>query len=300
MDIRTNTLMYLNSLDNKHIKKSNMLSDKSYCSKTSFKQDEIEFSNTGMQLIKHKSSTSEAEKIRNRERIDFADGTVTFDVQTRIFCLPDGSQISADDVAATVDYDKVYNLKVSDNKLILKQDAYYSYTDKNSNISMFSSSKVLSSHSIATFCLNNEMENPSRPLEAINSADILGALMEYKSPGGAYIFHSHKEVKNLLEHLGFKPGKIEIGIEGSFKSTYFFTHDGELYAEYESEARIRAINSTNHLERGVPAGSIWRIDGNEYPMDENGYFHIPSGIMCVPGEMEIVDSQGNPVTIKNA
>lgn len=290
--------MYLNSLNNKQITDNKIVSKSSY-TKPIYKCDEVEFSDTGMQFLKQRSSVSEAEKIRNRERIDFADGTVTFDTQNRIFYLPDGSKISATDVATTVDSNKVFTLKAEDNQLILRYGAYYNFTDKNGNTNMYTSSKVLGSHSISDYCINNEIENSPQPPEAIRPANILGELMEYKSPVGAYLYHSHEEVKDLLEQLGFKPGKIEIGIEGSFKSTYFFNHDGELFAEYESEARIRSINSRNNYECGIPSGSIWKIDGKEYAMDENGNFHIPSGIMCVPGEMELVDRNGNPVIIKN-
>lgn len=289
--------MYLNTLNNRQNTNDNKKLDKAGYTKPIFKRDAAEFSDLGMQLVKQKSTVSEAEKIKNRERIDFADGTVTFDHQTRIFRLPDGSEISAIDVATSVDHSKVTNLKVDDNKLILKQGAYYNFTDKRGYTSMYSSSKVFGSNSFVDNCLNSEIQLPT---ETMRTEHILGALMEYKSPVGAYLYHSHEDVKDLLEHLGFKPGKIEIGIEGSFKSTYFFTHDGELFAEYESEARIRSINSKNHFNCGVPSGSIWRIDGKEYSMDEKGYFQIPSGIMCVPGEMELVDSKGNPVKIKNS
>lgn len=299
MDINTKAARYLISLSNQKISYINNDENKAMKAKSIYKRDILEVTNEGKQLLKHKSTVSREEKIKNRERIDFVDGVVTFDFQSRLFTLPDGSKISADDVATSVDYNKVSNFKVEDNKLILKQGQYYNFTDENGNANLYGSAKVLSSHSFVDYCLDDERRNQSQPMESFKPADILGSLMEYKTPMGAYLFYSHDEVNNLLEHLGFKPGKIQIGIEGSFKSTYFLTHDGELYGEYESEARINSINSRNHLEYSVPPDSIWRIDGKEYPMDEKGYFQIPSGIMCVPGEMELVDSNGNLVQIKS-
>lgn len=291
MNINTKTLNYLNNL-NTSISSVRNEGAKSSQANSVYKRDIADFSNEGMHLLKN--SVSEEEKINNREKIDFADGTVLYDPQNQIFTLPDGSTILAEHVATTIDYDNVSDLKVNDNKLILSQNKYYQFTDVNGDKKMYTSGKVLGAYSIVDSVLNNQ----SQTIEESKSADILGSLIEYKSPLGAYLFHSKEDVKNLLEHLGFEPGRIEIGIEGSFKNTYYFTNSGELYAEYEAESMIAAINTRNHLEHGVPNDAVWIIDGKEYQMDEKGYYQIPSGIMCVPGEMKLVDNNGNEVRIR--
>ncbi|WP_097003520.1 hypothetical protein [Lacrimispora amygdalina] len=76
---------------------------------------------------------------------------------------------------------------------------------------------------------------------------------------GVSLFYQNDWVMNTLKDYGFTPGKVSIHINGG--------------------------------------KSVWRIDGKEYPMNENGYFKIPLDVMCEPGSMEIVDAQGNPVVL---
>lgn len=111
---------------------------------------------------------------------------------------------------------------------------------------------------------------------------------------GIYMFFLDERVNSLMNSLGFKPGKIEIDF-GKGSSVHFWDEKDGIYSGGQSESTISAVNSTNYIKQyKVPQGAVYRIDGKEYPMDEEGYFHIPSGIMCIPNSMNLVDKDGNP------
>lgn len=250
--------------------------------------DRIEISEHG------KKSISQAEKAANRRKIDMADGAVSFDHNSRVFTLPDGTRISADDVSSEIGEDEYVTIRANDNELTLEPGNYYRLVDKNGEITTFSCGKYgLSSSSFSQHILNGtSMVNKDS-----SKVELLASLADNANTVGVSLFYQNDWVINTLKDYGFTPGKVSIHINGGNCGDFYLGHNDRLYTIPETQSRIEAINLTNHLEYGAPKGSVWRIDGKEYPMDENGYFNIPLDVMCEPGSMKIVDAQGNPVIL---
>lgn len=250
--------------------------------------DKIQISNEGM---KH---ASEAEKIANRRKIDTAAGAVGYDCNSRIFLLPDGSRISADDVSTKIGEDEYIPVQVKDNKLSLEPGNYYRLTDKNGVTTTFACSQYgLDPHSFSQRMINgsDELTDDSDKVELLtflaNDGNVIGVNMFFEKDWAV----------NTLKDLGFTPGKASIHRKEGNSGDFFLGYDNRLHTVSGAQSRIQAINLTNYLELGVSSDSVWKIDGEEYSMNEQGYFNIPMDAMCIPGSMELIDRNGNPVVI---
>lgn len=159
---------------------------------------------------------------------------------------------------------------------------------------MFACGKYgLSDHSIALETINDpENLSPFSP-----KVDLLASLADNGNVTGINMFFDKNWVLNTLDSFGFKPGKASVNIKGGNSGDFFYGNDNRLHTISGAQSRIRAINVTNYLELGVSRDSIWKIDGKQYSMNESGYFNIPMDAMCVPGSMDFVDKDGNPVVI---
>jgi hypothetical protein len=56
-----------------------------------------------------------------------------------------------------------------------------------------------------------------------------------------------------------------------------------------SEAHRFAFNNTNFLEDGYTKESVFKIDGKEYKLNENGKLNIPEGIICLAETIQITN-----------
>ncbi len=251
--------------------------------------DKIQISQAGMRHV------SQAEKIANRKKIDTADGAVGYDNNSRIFLLPDGSRISADDVSTEIGEDEYISIQVKDNKLQLEPGNYYRITDEKGLTTTFACGKYgLSDHSISQGMINDsgKFSGDSSKVDLLNSLADNGDII------GINMFFDKNKIIDTLKNFGFTPGKASVSIKGGNSGDFFYGNDNRLHTVSGAESRIRAINVTNYLELGVSRDSIWKIDGKQYSMNESGYFNIPMDAMCVPGSMDFVDRNGDPVVIR--
>jgi hypothetical protein len=159
---------------------------------------------------------------------------------------------------------------------------------------MFACGKYgLDDHSFAIDSINSpENLSPFSP-----KVDLLATLADNGNVTGINMFFDKNWVQNTLGSFGFTPGKASVNIQGGNSGDFFYGNDNRLHTVSGAESRIRAINATNYLELGVSRDSIWKIDGEQYSMNESGYFNIPMDAMCVPGSMDFLDRDGNPVVI---
>lgn len=254
------------------------------------KLDKIEISKEG------KKRVSQAEKIANRRKIDFADGAVGYDHNSRVFILPDGSRISADDVSTEIGDDEYKTIQADDNKLELEPGNYYRLVGKNGDITTFSCAK----HGMCPYSITKDMlEEVPISIKDHNKIDLLDCIADHGNTIAAASLNSREWAVNTLKDFGFTPGKISIHINGGNCGDCYFGRDNRLYSIAGTQSLIYGMNHMNYLEHGAPMGAVWRIEGKEYPMDEKGHFHIPMDAMCVPGSMEMVDADGNPVVLHN-
>lgn len=250
--------------------------------------DKIQISKEGMKHV------SEAEKIANRRKIDTVAGAVEYDFNSRIFRLPDGSRISADDVSTEIGEDEYIPVQVKDNKLSLEPGNYYRLTDKNGVTTTFACSQYgLDPNSFSQKAINGsgDLTDDSDKVELLtflaNDGNVIGVNMFFEKDWAV----------NTLKDLGFTPGKASIHRGEGNSGDFFLGYDNRLHTVSGAQSRIQAINLTNYLELGVSSDSVWKIDGKEYSMNEQGYFNIPMDAMCIPGSMELIDRNGNPVVI---
>lgn len=255
--------------------------------------DQLELSSQVNEVVST-SGVSEAQKIENRKKIDFADGLVCYTETNgeKYFTLPDGTNIPADQVSSKVDPSEVKKVTVTDNKLVLEKGQYYSITNQQGEDVLLSVGSSISLNSFAETQINKT------EVQGFETFSIFSDLVQSKSPLGVYQSYSRKDVSDLLKSIGFEAGKIDLKINNSYETSYYFTHNGELYGESEIENRIQTINRENQFDYGVPAGSMYIIDGKKYELDENGYFNLPSGIMYCDEEAKLIDKNGNKISRK--
>ncbi|MDD3417649.1 MAG: hypothetical protein PHY47_27280 [Lachnospiraceae bacterium] len=248
-----------------------------------------------------KKTYTEEEKLKNRELIDFSGNLVMANPITKIFTLYDGTKIPYEAVSDKPRKGTVKDLEVVNNCLALEYGCYYKFVDSDGFAQTFCAGKTLLSGSFTDSQKNGGIDGKPdgwSESKARKTQDIITSMLELKVPFAAYMFYSHEEVAELLQYAGIKPGKFTLSIEGIRKTTYYMGHDGDIWAEYEVESRRQAINYTNYKKYNVPQDTQWLIDGVTYPMDENGYFHIPEGAMVCPGDMKLIDPEGNEVTYR--
>lgn len=272
--------------------------------------DKISISEAGRARVPKTSTLTHEEKVANRRRIDFCEGGISFDNFNLSFALPDGTLIPMEDVATEIGEEEITPFEITDNKVDLKPDTYSKWVGpdgKEHILTITKSTVCLSSCTqdiLSDPAFNSQIVSGQHPVDkdTRDSITLLDFLCDESDTGfsvvGIYMFYSDEKVHSLMNSLGFKPGKIETDI-GKGSNVYFWDKKDGIYCGSQSESTINAVNHINYIkEFNVPQGAVYRIDGNEYPMDEDGFFHIPSGIMCVPNSMSLVDKDGNPFQLR--
>ncbi|WMM23458.1 hypothetical protein RBU61_10880 [Tissierella sp. MB52-C2] len=237
--------------------------------------------------------------IENRKMIDFSDEVVSFEYNTNNFCIGSGStiiEIPISDVSPVIDLDNVETLKVNDNRLILKSNSYYRFSHNDGIDRIYgATNRGFQTIKFVDNIYNDQNNSFDEVLD--NTSDIINDLLRNQN----YINGSKKSTEYLLKELGFKPGTLEVGLTANKTYKYFYKDSGGIINEKTFNDNIDGINSRNHIEYGVPKDAKWIIGGNEYHMNEDGYFNIPhlSDIKCSTGEFKLVNSTGQEIFLKN-
>lgn len=94
---------------------------------------------------------------------------------------------------------------------------------------------------------------------------------------------SREEIKDVLGKVGIKPGKLSVG-----NNKFYMLDSGKLYSNYEIECERNFYNNTNFIKCfGYSTQAVCTIGGTDYKIGKDGYFKIPSGVICVPENMTI-------------
>lgn len=98
---------------------------------------------------------------------------------------------------------------------------------------------------------------------------------------------NQKEVKDILNEVGIKPGIFTIKSTNS-NNKFYMLDSGKIYSNYEIEAERSFYNNTNFIKCfGYSENAICTIDGKDYNIGKDGTFSIPSEVVCVPEKMII-------------
>ena len=96
-----------------------------------------------------------------------------------------------------------------------------------------------------------------------------------------------KEVKEILNDVGIKPGSFTIKSTNSLNKFYMLD-SGKIYSNYEVEAERNFYNNTNFVKCfGYSENAVCSIDGKDYKIGKDGTFSIPREIVCVPEKISI-------------
>lgn len=249
------------------------------------------------QYINLKEITSEM--INNRYMIDFSDDIVSFEYSTNNFYIDNGDtiiEVPISNVSPFIDEDNIKILKVYDNKLILTPNFYYKFNHSDGIDRIYgATNKGFKTVYLVDSIYNNYDDSFDEVL--FNTSDIINDFLINKS----YINGSKKFTAFLIHELGFKPGTLEVGLTTNKTYRYFYRDNGSILNEETFNERIDSINFKNHIKYGVPKDAKWIIGGNEYQMNEDGYFNIPylSDTMYNSGEFKLINSEGQEIFLKN-
>lgn len=244
------------------------------------------------------------EMYNNRKLIDFYDGMISFEHYNQTFnsfneLSPHHFQQSKNslhisDVSPYPDPTDTEILKVKDNKLILTPKKYYKIRHHDGIERIYGASN--NSFKKVNF-IDNVLLDRHHNIDLImeDTVDVIQGLIS----GQLYPNMTDKEITFMLKDFGFKPGVIEIGI-GNKSKKYLFSENGEIRNLDIMNDLIGIFNNRNHMDWGIPKDSKWVIGGNEFHMDEYGYFELPNldEINMRTGDFKIVDKFGNVVKMK--
>ena len=86
---------------------------------------------------------------------------------------------------------------------------------------------------------------------------------------------SEKQVKDMLETLGFKPGMCTIVVDGQ-KSQFYYSNMGRVFPRYHYDGAYLGMTQGDN-SRNYEVGDEFNYNGNIYAMDEDGHINVPYG-----------------------
>lgn len=92
---------------------------------------------------------------------------------------------------------------------------------------------------------------------------------------GIYISLSKKEVKDMMDTLGFEPGWCTIAVNGE-ENTFYYSNNGKVYPKYEYDGNYLGMTQGDN-SRVYEIGAEFNYNGTIYTMDEKGHINIPYG-----------------------
>ena len=233
-----------------------------------------------------------------RDAVNFAKSVQVYTEETGMFSIEnDTVNISIDDVTE-IDKTNLPKVKAENNTLILKAATYYEIENTDGSKGVLAVSEGLESPPCTDEVLHRSEYSCEYRIACGDTAGIMQSLIQSPSPIGAYFVYGKEQVAETLKTLGIKPGKFTIGIDGYKTQTFYLNNKGIVYSYADNASRLISINKTNYKEQyNFTDGSKVVIDGVDYSLDENGYFHVPDDTMYV-GDVKFEDKDGRQFNIK--
>lgn len=233
--------------------------------------DTAEFSTESINLC-----LTGGQSYENTYELDFATGVVSFNYQTNMYTLEDGTQIPLSGIKK-VDSSMANTLQAEDNTLALTTNTYYNYTDLDGNDYIFSLTKAGISLADSELALGDYTEDEGQI--AVKTGLFLSCLMK-----GDYtacldnVFFTDSEKKEILNNLGIKTGKFTITLDGKTSATFYLDEDGTIFSEQQIASKRNFYANENLYDYGYTAEDTFMIDGQEFHIDENGHINIPDDL----------------------
>lgn len=170
-----------------------------------------------------------------------------------------------------LDYGRCNEIKAVNNKVVLDNKHYYGYQDKSGNKHVFA-------------CLNNRLEQPYSDLisgRQNNDSYQICKFWNLLSRDGTYLglYYSQEQQKQMLNDAGITEGFFSVQI-GDKKQDYFYSNGNAGVAvrqfEYDATYDMFAKRGTA-LFNDYEVGSIFKIGGKEYALNEQRKLDIPYG-----------------------
>lgn len=170
-----------------------------------------------------------------------------------------------------VDYSRCCSIKANKNRIILNNMSYYGYQDRSGLKHVFS-------------CANNRLEQPYSDLisgRQNNKSYQICKFWNMLSRDGTYIglYYSQEEQKQLLNDAGITKGFFSVEI-GENKQEYFFSNGnaGVTVRQFEYDATYDMfVKRGTALFNKYEVGSVFKIGGKEYVLNEQRKLDIPYG-----------------------
>ena len=170
-----------------------------------------------------------------------------------------------------IDYSRCYQIKADNNKIVFANRQYYGYQDK-----------AGSSHVFA--CVNNRLEQPYSDLisgRQNNTSYQISKFWNMLSRDGTYLslYYSQDEQKQMLNDAGITRGFFSVQI-GDKKQDYYYSNGnaGVAVRQFEYDATYDMfVKRGTALFNKYEIGSIFKVGGKEYVLNEQRKLDIPYG-----------------------
>lgn len=73
-----------------------------------------------------------------------------------------------------------------------------------------------------------------------------------------------------------------------YDDEFIIDHDNSVYTKEDIENIRKGYNRRDTKAMNHPPGTIYRVEGKDYIVDENWKLHIPEGVICTPCRVEII------------
>lgn len=184
------------------------------------------------------------------------------------------------DQVEKMDEDVLQELKAVDNVLTLESGIYYGITTHDGGEENTWGMNVADSNGF-TSCLSEGIYAMQHDitLEELGKwncfFDMVTERTKDAAASGIYISLSKKEVRDMMDKLGFEPGWCTILVNGE-ENTFFYSNNGKVYPKYEYDGNYLGITQGDN-SRVYEIGAEFNYNGTIYTMDEEGHINVPYG-----------------------
>ena len=174
------------------------------------------------------------------------------------------------------------DLKAENNELVIEDDVYYGIetndggTPTKWGLNGTSNGKIIIALSESCYALDKKI-----PLEELGKyASVLTNISGRGDAAGSGVYmwkgnNGRKEVRDIIDALGFKPGMCTVKVNGNV-STFYYSNDGNIYPKYHYDGLYKGYTEYDNRDK-YNVGDELNINGNIYTVDEEGHVNVPYG-----------------------
>jgi hypothetical protein len=169
-----------------------------------------------------------------------------------------------------VDESRCSEIKANNNEIVFNVGSYYKFTDKNGETHVLS---------CAYDCLSQPYSETSTGKQNDTSYQV-GKFWNLLSMNGTYmsLYYSTEVQRKLLNDAGITEGFFSVRV-GTHKQEYYYTNDkaGATVSKTHYDETYNMFMNRKGILDEFAVGSVFKIGGKEYILDENKKLDIPYG-----------------------